>query len=196
VTLRVTPTALYSLSLAPSTVCGCKNTIGRVTLTGPAPAGGVTVSLSDTHSNAAVPPSVLVPAGATTAQFTITTTPVAAITNGLVTATYAGVTKSATLSVRPIGVAALALSPEVVLGPSPVTATVTLECAAGPSPITVSLSSTNPAVANPAVPAITIPVSSITGTFRVNTVDVSVSSSAIIRATANGLTGSRGMVVN
>src|SRR5262249_51708292 len=71
------PGALSSLSLAPSTVTGGDTSVGTVTLAGAAPAGGVLVALSSTNTSAAtVPASVTVPAGATSATFTVSTSPV------------------------------------------------------------------------------------------------------------------------
>ena len=54
---------------------------------------------------ASVPPSVTVAAGATSASFTVTTTPVSVSTTVNVSATYAGLTKIATLTVMPAGTA-------------------------------------------------------------------------------------------
>jgi hypothetical protein len=77
---------LSSLSLNPSTVVGGSSSTGMVTLSAAAPSGGAAVSLvsSDT-SVASVPASVTVPAGATSAAFTVTTAAVA--TDRIVTLT-------------------------------------------------------------------------------------------------------------
>jgi uncharacterized delta-60 repeat protein/uncharacterized repeat protein (TIGR01451 family) len=66
------------LSFSPSTVFGgCQNSTGTVTLSGPAPANGVFVHLSSAEPSAAsAPAQVLVPGGQTSAQFTVTTSPV------------------------------------------------------------------------------------------------------------------------
>lgn len=66
------------LSFSPSTVFGgCQNSTGTVTLSGPAPSGGVFVHLSSAEPSAAsAPAQVLVPGGQTSAQFTVTTSPV------------------------------------------------------------------------------------------------------------------------
>jgi fibronectin type 3 domain-containing protein len=65
---------IENLTVNPTTVTAPANAIGTVTLNGAAPAGGVTVTLrsSDT-GKATVPPSVTVPEGAKSANFTITT---------------------------------------------------------------------------------------------------------------------------
>jgi uncharacterized repeat protein (TIGR01451 family) len=66
---------------------GCENTTGNVYLTGPAPAGGMTVPLSSNISGASVPASVFIPAGQMVSPaFNVTTSPVAAKQVGLITA--------------------------------------------------------------------------------------------------------------
>jgi len=98
---------LSALILAPATFPGgCKTSTGHVTLTGPAPAGGAVVSLANTNPAASMPASVTVPAGATTAKFTITGVEVTSNQTGTATAHYGGVSKSAMLTVRPIGMQA------------------------------------------------------------------------------------------
>ncbi len=67
---------------------GCQNTTGNVYLTAPAPAGGVTVSLSSNISGASVPASVFIAGGQMVSPaFNVTTSPVTAKQVGLITAT-------------------------------------------------------------------------------------------------------------
>ena len=196
-TLTVVAPALKSLALSPSSFAGgCGQAVGRVTLTAKAPSGGLVVSLTDTNPVAVVPASVTVPEGALSATFTITAPAVSSKQTGTVTATLDGISKSKTLTVRPIAVQFLGLSPNPVVGPNSVTGTVTLECSAAPGDIVVTLSSSNPAVAAPTVSSITIPFGSTTGSFTVTTADVSAVSSAVIRATAAGGSKSRTLTVN
>jgi hypothetical protein len=99
------PAGLSSLGLNPASLTGGSSSTGTVTLSGPAPAGGATVALSsNTPAVAAVPASgtVLVPEGATSATFPVTTSPVAAQALVTLSATYLGVTRSATLTVNPV----------------------------------------------------------------------------------------------
>src|SRR5207302_7919436 len=70
--------SLSSLSLNPTSVVGGRSATGTVTLSAPAPNDGVVVSLSDDSSTAAVPASVTVPAGSSSANFALTTTAVTA----------------------------------------------------------------------------------------------------------------------
>jgi len=91
--------ALSSLAVSPGAVTGGQPSTGTVTLTGTAPAGGITVALSSGSASALVPASVLVAAGQATATFPITTSPVSADTAVLLSASYGGTTKPATLTV-------------------------------------------------------------------------------------------------
>ncbi|MFY7952104.1 MAG: hypothetical protein ACOVT5_06310, partial [Armatimonadaceae bacterium] len=77
-TLTVNAPRLQKLTVTPSTVKGGATTFGTVTLTGPAPAGGVVVKLATNAVDiVTISPTVTVPAGASTATFAITTRPVA-----------------------------------------------------------------------------------------------------------------------
>jgi len=96
--------ALLKVLLASQVLTGgCQNTTGNVYLTGPAPAGGLTVNLSTTSlAGVTVPASVFIPAGATVSpNFSVTTTPVVTKQVGLVTATLgmSGVSRGLTINV-------------------------------------------------------------------------------------------------
>lgn len=102
-TVTVSPPALSGVS-APNPILLETTVSGQVTLTGPAPAGGLTVSLtSSSPSAASVPNSVTVPAGSTTAAFAIVGGSVAGPVNVTIAATAGGVTKTGTTQVIPIG---------------------------------------------------------------------------------------------
>ncbi len=92
--------ALASLTVTPAAVRGRRNATGKVTLTGPAPSGGVAVTLASSNAAATVPSSVTVAAGATEATFTVTTARVRRNTRVTLTATLAAVQKTATLTVK------------------------------------------------------------------------------------------------
>jgi hypothetical protein len=94
------PAALSALAVAPSAVTGGTNSTGTVTLTAPAPSGGASVALNSSATSVAkAPASVTVAAGATTATFTVTTVAVKKNTSVTLGASYAGVTKTAKLTV-------------------------------------------------------------------------------------------------
>jgi subtilisin family serine protease len=102
----VQPARLQSLAINPTEVQAGQTATGTVTLDRPAPAGGAVVQLSSSNSTrASVPSSVTVPAGATSATFTIQTRPPLTVPINLsetvtITATYGGDSRSAQLRVR------------------------------------------------------------------------------------------------
>ena len=97
--LTVTPSAaLSSIALSAQTVVGGNTLNATATLTAAAPAGGAVVLLSSADP-VTVPPSVTVPAGATTTAFTILTRAVGGTIAATITGAYGGVSASARLSV-------------------------------------------------------------------------------------------------
>jgi len=102
-TLTVTPPPLptvSSLTLNPTSVVGgLQSSTGTVILSGPAPAGGAQVALSSDKGAASVPSSVTVPAGATSATFTVNTSGVLLTTSANISASYNGTTRTATLAI-------------------------------------------------------------------------------------------------
>jgi hypothetical protein len=99
----VTAPALSSLSLSPATVQGGATASATVTLTAPAPAGGAVVSLTSSNIGAVtVPATLTVPAGATSAATSaVATSAVTSTTTSVISATYNGMTRTATMTVTP-----------------------------------------------------------------------------------------------
>jgi probable HAF family extracellular repeat protein len=195
-TLTVVPPALNTLSLSRSTIIGsCQTASGKVTLTGSAPSSGATVSLATTTTGAKTPATVVVPAGAMSANFTVTTNAVPALNKGAFTASYGGVSKALPLSVRPIYLSAVALTPSTVVGGGTVSGQGTIECAAPAGGTTISLASTNPAVAAPATGSMVIAAGGTKGTFSVKTTQPPAPTALSIRVTANGVTKSAPLTV-
>ena len=94
--------SLSALSVSPTSIVGGSGAQGTITLTSGAPSGGAVVSLTSANSSvAAVPVSVTVPAGASTATFAVTTSAVTANTSITITATYGGTSRTTTLTVTP-----------------------------------------------------------------------------------------------
>jgi hypothetical protein len=93
--------SLTSAVVYPTTVVNGTPSIGTVTLSAPASAGGAFVSLSSSNPAAVTRPVVLVPQGATSAQFVVDTLAVAVSTPVTIDATFNGVAFSPTLTVTP-----------------------------------------------------------------------------------------------
>jgi hypothetical protein len=92
---------LATLTLNPTSVKGGASATGTVTLSVPAPSGGAVVALSSTNpALASVPASILVAAGTTSSTFAVTTTATKKNTSVTISASYAGVTKTATIMVK------------------------------------------------------------------------------------------------
>jgi hypothetical protein len=186
-----------ALAISPSSVTGATSSpTGVVTLNGPAPAGGAQVVLSSNSAAASVPANgVTVPAGATTASFTLTTSAVATSTTVTISASFGGGTQTATLTVLPPIVSSLTLNPTSVIG-GPLgasTGTVTLN---GPAPAGgahVLLSSNNAAASVPS--SVTVPAGATTATFTVTTNVVVLSTTATISASYNSTTKSANLTV-
>src|SRR5436190_9204079 len=93
------PPLLQSMTISPASVSGGTNATGTVFLSSPAPAGGISVTLSTSNAAAArVPGIVSVPGGQTSGNFTVTTFAVANNTAVTITAFY-DTTISANLTV-------------------------------------------------------------------------------------------------
>ncbi len=94
-------TSLTSLTLSPNSVTGGANATGTVTLGAAAPLGGAAVTLLSSNVFVAqVPSFATVPEGQTTATFTVMTTKVTTMQTVTITASTAGVSKTATLTVH------------------------------------------------------------------------------------------------
>jgi hypothetical protein len=188
--LTVRAATFTALTRSPTAVVEGDPSTGTVTFSGPAPAGGATLTLSSNNAAATVPASVTVPAGATSATFPISTSAVTAGVNATISATYGATTRSATLAIRNTS---LSLSPTAVGGGNTSTATYRLN-ASVTTPTTAALSSSNTAVAT--VPAsVTIPAGAATATFPVSTSTVTATTAVTTTATHAGINASANLSV-
>src|SRR5215475_10763743 len=163
------PPALLSISASPNIVTGGNSATGTVTLTAPAPAGGISVVFASTISAISVPASMTVPANQSSASFSISTTPVSATTAGSLSASYNGITKSTTVTVTPPTLTSLSVSPGTVVGGTNVTGTVTLSAPAPAGGALVTLQYSKPAIATPPS-SVTIPAGTTSAPFPITTV--------------------------
>jgi hypothetical protein len=94
---------LASIAVSPSTVSAGATATGTATLSAPARPGGVVVQLSASNLAAAVPASINVPAGATSANFTVTTSSVSSPTGVILygLADNTGLSQSTGLTINP-----------------------------------------------------------------------------------------------
>ena len=93
--------ALSSISISPGTIFGGNTATGTVTLTGSAGVNGVVVALATSNASvASVPSTVKIPPGSSSATFSIQTQRVRSATSVVLIASYSGVSKSASLTVK------------------------------------------------------------------------------------------------
>jgi len=121
---------LQAVSLNPNSVLGGASSTGTVTLSGPAPTGGMPITLSSNLNVATVPPSVTVAAGQTTATFPIGSSAVEAVTTVTIFCKSGGVTQQAQLLVNPLLVTSLTVSPSSLIAGDTATGTITLSAPA------------------------------------------------------------------
>jgi uncharacterized protein (TIGR03790 family) len=196
--LTVNPVALLSVVLSPTTVVGgASTTLNKVNLSGPAPAGGISVTLTSSNPGVVPPASVTVAAGATASPaFTITTSMVSATVMVTISATFNGVTKTAVLTDNPLALLSVALSPTSVVGGA--SATLNKVNLTGPAPaggLSVALTSNNPAAVVPA--SVTVAAgASASPYFTITTTAVSATVMVTISATFNGVTKTAVLTVN
>lgn len=195
-TVTTAPATLSSLSLNPTSVAGGVAVIGTVTLNTAAPDGGAVVALSSSNPTVAtVPAGVTVAAGATSADFAVSTSQVTNSTSVAILATYGGSGRSAALTVTPITtLSLLSLSPPSVTAGNTSTGTVTLTAAAPTGGAVVPLASSSTSVAT--VPAsVTVAAGATSATFTVSTSSLIGCASSVVNisATYGGVTRSAGL---
>ncbi len=189
--VTVAPATLSSVG-ATATLVGGNKTAVRVYLTGPAPTGGVTVSLKSDHATEfPLPASLTVPAGAASVSTSVTTKPVAAATTVTVTATYGAapntVTKTATVKLTPPSLAGLS-APKSVVGGSTAQITVALD---GPAAADTAVALTSGSAAVLTVPATaTIKAGATSASATIQTSAVASATSVAIQAAYAGVTKS------
>ena len=129
----------------PGTTYGGASTQARVTLNGPAPAGGATIHVISDLPNVEVPSTAVVPAGATDVMVGPITTPaVHGATVGSLRASYGSNPQQSSLGMFPL-LFSLALNTDAIVGGNPVTGTVTLQrpALAGGADVTLVSSDTS-----------------------------------------------------
>ena len=190
------PASLASVSIKPSSITAGQPATGTVTLSGAAPAGGAVISLASANPAASVPGSITVPASTSSANFTVSTSTVTATTVGNVTASYAGISKSATLTVNPAAPAillSLSLNQKTVVGGSSVAGTVTLNKVTS-TPVVVTVASSKPK--NAAVAAtVTVPAGASSAEFNIATMPTNKKINATISASYEGVTKSATLTI-
>ena len=156
--MTVGPVSISKVTMG-ATQVGTNGTIttNRVELNGPAPAGGMIIALTSSSPLVTVPATITIPAGITSNAFTITAGLVASPTVAEITATHSTGSKTGpSISVLPVAVKSMLLTPSSTSGGVSVLVKVHLN---GPAPaegLAVTLASSNPTVL-PLPSTITVP---------------------------------------
>jgi hypothetical protein len=184
---------LSSLTVAPAGPTGGDFASGRVTLTAPAPAGGLTFNLSSSVPGAAsVPATVTVAAGQTQGAFSVTTTPVAANTPLTLTVTDGTLTRTAAMTVYPPQPLYFGISANTLIGGAAVTGTLMLDGAAPAGGFAVRVLSSDPQAATAGddasgSPALVVPAGTNSLTFPVRTSTVNFPTTVTLTVQGAGL---------
>jgi hypothetical protein len=186
--ITITAPAPVLVTWSTSPVTGGTSTTGTLIISGPAPAGGSTVSLASSSLSALVASSVTIPAGAMTATFTVTTNVVSNDTSAVISATVYGTKLKSTLSILGPKVSSVTLAAASIASTTTTTGTVTLSTNAPVGGKVVNLSSSNAAVASVPV-SVTVAAGARTATFIITAGTVNANTNATITATTNGSTG-------
>ncbi len=191
------PTALASISLASGNVAPGAVVQGTVSIPSPAPAAGVAISFLSTNTAVlSTPAAVTIPAGQTSAAFSVTAggATLQVPTTLKLFATDGTVSKSAPLTITPV-VNLSSVTINSVEGGFSTTGTIALSIPAQAGGATVTLTSDNPALA--AVPAsVTLPLGTTSISFPVTTSSVAAATTVPVTASFNGQTISTSVVLS
>jgi len=196
--------ALSGIAFNATSVPECETVTGKVTLNAygsfPSVPPGTQVAVNLHSNNAAVSVVTTVfvsvgPSSETSATFQIYAGHVSSSTSVVISASYQGVIKQATLTVVPLSLNNLTLNPEVVTGGAGSLGTMTLSgpvCPGGS--INISLSSSDTTIAT--VPSSVWVQRGSPWTFTVNTKPVNNPASVTISASYGGVTKTAGLTDN
>lgn len=187
------PIVMDSLVMVPKDVAGTQQSVGTITLSGPASAGGAVIHLVSNQSDIVqIPSEITIPEGQTVGTFTADTAAVIETYTTTVTATFEARTLQAPLVVAPY-LSALTVSTINVVGGNNITGRVTLFQPAPTGGAEVFLYSGDPNVVQMPV-SVMVPEGQTTAIFDISTNGVTVFTP--VQLTAQFLGMARTQVVN
>ncbi len=180
------PVRVTSNALSLASVYGGTPVTGTVQVSYPS-ATQTTVSLSSSNTSAAtVPASVTIPAGQTSATYTITTKGVAALTTVNITASLPSGPRVAVVTVKATSLKSYTASPSPFYGGVVLTGKVSLNGGAPAGGAAITLASDN-ATLVPVPASITIPAGIYSGSYSVSTKGVASDTAVTLTASYGGL---------
>lgn len=203
---------ISTMTLAPSPIPGGDpqglanppSSTGTITLSAAAPSGGATINLTLNNSTVAsfspttntASQTIIIPAGATSATYSVYSRTVTAPVNVQVQANYSGNLKVASLQIIP-WLSSLTINGSSIVGGNTTTATIKLASTAPSGGVTVDLATDQPSVVTfPSGSTVTVPGGLDNVTFTINTNGVDASVNATINATLLGVTRSGSLGVS
>lgn len=186
--LAITAAVLSAVSATPSSLTAGDNTMIKVSLSGPAPVGGIQVALTSSKATTLpVAASVIVAAGQSSASVNATAPAAATAGSVTVTAKVGATSKTAVVTVTAMPkLGTFAVTPATVVGGTAATATVTLTSAAPAAGLSVTLASSNTAAATVPV-SVMVPGGGTTATVTVTTKAVTATAAVTLTATAGAV---------
>lgn len=183
------------LSVAGPFTIGGNPATGTVTLDRPAPTGGATFLLYSNNAAAVVPTSVTIPAGQTSANFAITTSPVISNAKPVINARYDGLNLQTNFDLAAPLIQSITANPQVQYGGLTIRGDVSLTGMAPTGGRRVSLTSSNPS--RVAVPSgVTVLAGATSASFTMTTTPTTANQSSVISATTAHVTKTVFVAVN
>ena len=176
-----------SVSTAVQSIVGGNQTTGTVTLEGLAGPSSALVRMTDNSPYILMSTYCIVPSNQASANFNIWTYGVSVSTDGTITATYNGVSKTVVLTITPASFHQFWVSPTAVVGGNPSLGNIKLDGKAPNGGVSVALSSSDTSAASMAA-STTVSYGSNLKQFPISTFGVDSTKNVTITAVATGVT--------
>jgi hypothetical protein len=186
--------AITQFSPSAGVIVGGNAATATVTLASAAGTGGDVVHLSSSTSGVTVPATVTVLAGKTSVSFSLTSTPVMAVTTATLTATLGTAIEKAAVTIVPPSVSLVRVSPSPVVGGVSTKVAVYLNGKAPVGGLTVTLASNNPSAHVPAT--ITVPAGATAANATVTTSAVTAATAVVVTAKTGSVTTLTTMLID
>lgn len=188
---RTQPLAVYplyvptSFNVSPSTIAAGGVVTGTVIINNPAPAGGITINITESTSFLSAPASVNIAMANNNASFPIQTYNPAASITVAINVTRGATTITRNITVTPLSMTSFTLSSNSIYGGTNVTGTVNLSVPA-PVGLTIPVSDNSASVTSPA--PMTFVTGNTSGTFTLVTYPTATTHNATISVSKHGQT--------
>ncbi|HEY3783164.1 MAG TPA: hypothetical protein VGL56_18960 [Fimbriimonadaceae bacterium] len=197
ITVTVNPPATPAITgFYPSAgvIVGGNAATASVTLASAAPTGGYVVHLASNTAGVTLPATATVASGAKSVSFSLTSTPVTAVTKVVLTATFGSSTETTIVTVIPPSVSLVRVAPSPVVGGVSTKVAVYLNGKAPVGGFVVSVSSNSSSAVVPKT--ITVPAGATAANATLTTSKVTVATTVVVTAQTGSTTVDTEMVVD